>query len=493
MKILNESNFKGNILNAAKWSSITEIAVKLVTPVINIILARIISPEEFGIVATAMMIVSFADMFADAGFQKYLVQHEFKDETEKARNANVAFLTNLTISLFLCLLIFIFKDFLAIQVGNPGLGNVVFVASLQLMLTSFSSIQMALYRRSFEFKSLFIVRIISAFVPIIITLPLAFLGFGYWSIILGNLSRQLVDAIILTAKSKWKPSFYYDFKILKEMFSFSIWSLVEAFSIWLTTWADSFVIGRALNPYYLGLYKTSTSTVNALFSIITGSTTPVLFSSLSRLQNDEEIFNRVFLRFQRLVSIIVLPLGVGVFMYSDLATQFLLGDQWSEASAVIGIWALTSSLMIVLGNYCSELYRAKGRPKLSFLAQLLHLIFLVPACLISARYGFWALVYTRSLMRFQFILVHFIIMKVIIKFPIGKILKNISPATISTFVMWIFGYFIQQILSGILWSFVGILCCACVYVTVLMIFPSIRKEIYSLIIGRRQSRKYYTN
>lgn len=483
--ILGEKNLNEKIINAAKWSSITEVVVKLISPIINMILARVIAPEEFGVVATATMIVSFADMFSDAGFQKYLVQHNFKDDQEKRDNANVAFWTNLSISLLICMGIFIFRHPLARVVGNPGLGNVVFIASLQLLLTAFSSIQMALYRRDFDFRTLFVSRVISALIPVFVTLPLAYFGFSYWSIIIGNLARQLSDAIILSFRSKWKPKFYYNFNILKEMFSFSIWSLVEAFSIWLTTWADSFIIGRYLTPYYLGLYKNSTSMVNALFTIITGATTPVLFSSLSRLQEDDTKFNQIFLRFQKLVSIIVFPMGVGVFLYSDLATKLLLGEQWLEASNVIGIWALTSSLMIVLGNYCSELYRAKGRPKLSFLAQVLHLVFLIPACIISAQYGFWALVYTRSLMRIQFILVHFIIMKVVIKFPIWDLFKNIFPATISTLLMFIVGYFVKQLNNGILWSIIGIGICALIYFICLSIFPSVRSEVKAFMTSRK--------
>lgn len=483
--ILGEENLNEKIINAAKWSSITEVVVKLISPIINMILARVIAPEEFGVVATATMIVSFADMFSDAGFQKYLVQHNFKDDQEKRDNANVAFWTNLSISLLICMGIFIFRHPLARVVGNPGLGNVVFIASLQLLLTAFSSIQMALYRRNFDFRTLFVSRVISALIPVLVTLPLAYFGFSYWSIIIGNLARQLSDAIILSFRSKWKPKFYYSFNILKEMFSFSIWSLVEAFSIWLTTWADSFIIGRYLTPYYLGLYKNSTSMVNALFTIITGATTPVLFSSLSRLQEDDTKFNQIFLRFQKLVSIIVFPMGVGVFLYSDLATKLLLGEQWLEASNVIGIWALTSSLMIVLGNYCSELYRSKGRPKLSFLAQVLHLVFLIPACIISAQYGFWALVYTRSLMRIQFILVHFIIMKVVIKFPMWDLFKNIFPATISTLLMFIVGYFVKQLNNGILWSIIGIGICALIYFICLSIFPSVRSEVKAFVTSRK--------
>ncbi len=153
--MLKDEKFSSKIVNATKWSSITEIAAKIVSPVTNMILARIISPEAFGVVATITMIMSFADMFTDAGFQKYLVQHEFKDENEKFENANVAFWTNLGISIFLWVIIIIFRDYISKLVGNPGLGNVIAIACVQLLLTSFSSIQMALYRRDFDFKTLF--------------------------------------------------------------------------------------------------------------------------------------------------------------------------------------------------------------------------------------------------------------------------------------------------------------------------------------------------
>ena len=482
---MKEFNLKNDILNAAKWSSITEILVKLVSPVINMILARILAPQAFGVVATTTMIVSFADMFTDAGFQKYLVQRDFKDEKTKYQNADVAFWTNLTISFILCLSIFLFKEQLASLVGNPGLGNVVAISSLQLLLTAFSSIQMALYRRDFDFKTLFVVRLISAFIPVIVTLPLAFIGLGYWSIIIGNLLVQLTNAFILTLKSKWKPGLFYSFSILKEMFSFSMWSLIEAISIWLTTWIDTFIIGNFLSQYYLGLYKTSTSMVNSLLVIITGATTPVLFSSLSRLQDREEVFNKVFLTFQRIISLIVFPLGIGVYLYSDLATDLLLGSQWNEASKVVGIWALTSSVMIVYGNYCSEIYRAKGQPKLSFIAQILHLIVLIPACIISARYGFWALVYTRSLIRLQFIVVHFFIMKYAIKFPLKSILLNTFPTALSAVGMGVIGFYIKDISNQLIWEILSIGICMAVYIVLLMMFPSIRRDI------KEFSRKYF--
>ncbi|WP_394238287.1 lipopolysaccharide biosynthesis protein [Niallia oryzisoli] len=467
-------------MNATKWSALTQIAAKIVSPITNMVLARLLAPEAFGVVATVTMIASLADMFTDAGFQKYLVQHEFKDEEDKHKNANVAFLTNFAISILLWGLIILFSEQIAVLVGNPGLGNVIAVACIQLPLTAFSSIQMALYRRDFDFKTLFIVRMVSIFIPFVVTIPFALLGLGYWALIIGTIFMQLSNAVILTIKSKWKPRWFYRLGILKEMLSFSIWSLIESISIWLTTWVDVFIISSMLSEYYLGIYKTSTTMVNALMALITASIVPILFSTLSRLQNNNELFNRAYFKMQRVVSIIVLPLGIGVFLYSDLATQILLGDQWGEASKIIGIWALTSSIMIVFGHFCSEVYRAKGRPKLSFLGQLLHLVVLIPTCLIGAKYGFWVFIFARSWIRMQFVLVHFILMKVSIGIPVLKTIKNVFPSAITAVVMGLLGYLLQQINNGMLWDILSIIICALFYFGILFLFPSMRKDIFGL-------------
>lgn len=479
---MEDRQLKKKVVNAAKWSSITQIVSKIITPLTNMILARILVPEAFGVIATITMIISFAEMFTDGGFQKYLVQHDFKSNKAKIESANVAFWTNFGVSLFLWAIIALFSEQIAVMVGNPGLGTVIIIACVQLPLTSFSSIQMALYRRNFDFKTLFAVRSIGILIPFVVTIPLAFMGLSYWSLIIGMICMQLFNAIILTMKSKWKPSFFYEYKVLKEMISFSIWSLIEAISIWLTVWVDTFIIGYFLSQYYLGIYKTSTIMVNSLLGLITAAIIPVLFSTLSRLQHDDSKFNNVFFKFQRLASILVFPLGVGVYLYSDLATQIMLGDQWREASNVIGIWALTSAIMIVFGNFYSEVYRAKGKPKLSFIAQLLHLIVLIPACIIAAGYGFWPLVFVRAGIRLQFILVHFVIMKLIIHISVLETIKNVLPSMIAVTGMAVFGFLLKGINQGVLWSIASIVLCAFFYLIILFLFPKTRRELINLSV-----------
>ena len=147
-------NISEKVNSASKWSLITELLSKLVSPVMNMILARLLAPEAFGMVATITMVTSFADIFTDAGFQKFLVQGEFKGDNELDKSTNVAFWTNFSISMIAWVLIVTFRHQLAMAVGNQGLGNALAIAACTIPLTSFSSIQMARYRRDFDFRTL---------------------------------------------------------------------------------------------------------------------------------------------------------------------------------------------------------------------------------------------------------------------------------------------------------------------------------------------------
>lgn len=469
------------LANATKWSTITEIVAKLIMPITNMVLARLLTPEAFGVVATITMIITFAEIFTDAGFQKYLIQHEFKDDQDKEESTNVAFWSNLTLSLFLWLVIGIFAEPLARVVGNPGLGDVITIACLSIPLAAFSSIQMALYKRAFDFKTLFKARIAGILVPIVVTIPLAIITKSFWALVIGTIVTNVVNAVVLTYYSAWKPRLFYSFAKLKEMLSFSIWSMIEAITIWMTGYIDIFIIGVFLNEYLLGVYKTSMTTVGQITALITAATTPILFSALSRLQNNRSEFEALFFKFQKMVGLLVIPLGVGIFCFKDLITQILLGGQWGEAANFIGLWGLTSALTIVLSHYSSEVYRSIGRPKLSALAQFLHIIVLCPAMLIAVDYD-WETVYiTRSLVRLELIAVNLIIMQVVINMSTYAMIKNIMPSVLASVVMGIVGVAMLTISPSIIWAMFSLLVCVGIYLFTVTRFNNERQVIKSFV------------
>lgn len=257
-----KKNDNNTVISATKWSAVTELAARLIGPISTIALARILTPEAFGVLVTAQMVISFAEIFTDAGFQKYIIQHAFKDNDTLYKSTTVAFWSNLIFSLIVWAGICIFSTQLAHLVGNDGYGIVIAVSCICIPLAAFSSIQMALFKRKLDFKTLFLVRLIGIMIPLFVTIPLAFLTRSYWSLIIGMIALNISNAIVLMCKSPWKPKWFYDISVFKEMFSFSMWSMVEAISIWLTGYLDIFIIGTVLDTYYMGVYRTAITTVD---------------------------------------------------------------------------------------------------------------------------------------------------------------------------------------------------------------------------------------
>lgn len=484
---------------AVAWSSITEILAKIVTPIVNLVLARVLTPSAFGAVATINMVITFAEIFTDAGFQKYVIQHEFSSDEELNRNTNVAFWTNFTVSTLIVAVIVIFRHQIAALVGSPELGNAIAIASLMIIMVSFSSIQSARFKRALDFKSLFFVRIGGALIPLVVTIPLAFALRSFWALVIGSLAVKVFNAVVLTLKSKWKPSLYYDFRLFKQMFSFSAWTLLESISVWLTINADIFIVGNILSEHYLGIYKTSMTTVNSYIAIITGAILPVLFSTLSKCQNDNAQFSDVFFRFQKYVSIFVIPMSVGMFIYSDLVTDILLGDQWGEAAGFVGLWGLTSGFTVVFANFASEVYRSRGNPKLSMLAQVILIAALIPTVLITSQKSFETLYISRSLLRVLFIILNIIFMRCIYKLSITRMLVNLFPSIVATAIMAGAGIGLSFVMDAFWWDIICVLICIIVYFAALLgLFPKLRRELLSIapvrkIIGKFKRKKESVN
>lgn len=490
--MLSDSTLAEKVGSASRWSLLTEIASKVMPPITNTILARLLTPEAFGMVATVTMVTSFAEVFADAGFQKYIVQKDFQDEEELNCSTNVAFWTNLGISLLLWIFIFLFRDLLAKAVGNPGLGNALAVSAISLPLVSFSSIQMARFRRDFEFKTLFEIRLITIFIPMIVTIPLAFLLRNFWAIIIGNIIVYVSNAIVVMIRAPWNPSLFFSIEMLKNMFSFSGWLLIERLLGWANLNVGIFLVGRFLSDYYLGIYKTSMAYANQVIGIIISAFSPVLLSALSRLKDDEKEFNTFFYEFERSISIVIIPLGIGIFVYRDLFTEILLGGQWAEAANFIGLWALLRSLQTVFGMFSAEVFVAKGKPYLGAVEQLLTLLVLIPTLAISAKKGYEVLYLARCLVVFWAIVEEMILLKIAANISLFKIAKSSLPYLVTSILMGILGHTLIGLFEGYVWLCLSILICILFYFGNLLIFSTTRQHLLSIVKSMKRVTKLFT-
>lgn len=479
--------------HAAKWSLLTELIARIIAPVTQLVLARLLTPEAFGVVATVVMVTSFAGMLSDAGFQKYLIQREFKNDETLDRSANVAFWSSMALAIILFTLIIIFRDPIAVVVGNPGLGFPLAVASFTLPLTVFVSIQQALFQRVFEYKKILPIRVGSAFVTLIVAVPLALVGFGFWSLILGVLASTLVNAIALTIVSPWKPRLFYSLTLLREMFAFSGWSLLEALSIWLTTWAGTFIVSSLFSLHELGLYRQPMTVVNSIFALVTSATTPILFSALSRLQFKPGQFRAFFLNFQFTVALFVLPAGVCAYFYRDFLTAVLFGPQWSEAALMFGLWGVSTGFMIVLSNYSSEVFRALGKPRISLYSQLVYMLAMAPALYFAAVDGFVTFVIVNAAVRVVAIVVKQVLIFLVAGIGFLQVLKNLRAPLVAVGVMGCLAAWLAPVAEdNWVWLILGIAACVCAYSAICLCFRAPREIFLRAATRARKGRSEVT-
>lgn len=481
------NNVANRMANATKWSAITEILSKLVTPVSSMVLARILAPEVFGVVTSVNLVTSFCDVFADAGFQKYIIQRKNNEKKTLDHICNVAFWTNLFISLMIWFGIFVFADSISSLVGSPGKGMALTVACGNLPLHAFTSIQNARLKRDMDFKKLFYVRGLTILIPFVITIPLALMTHSFWALIVGTIAMNLATAIVMYVIIEWKPKFDFDFCTLKSIFGFSIWSLFESILVWVINWGDTFVIGRLLSQYYLGLYKTSMNIVNQIIGVVSATLTPVLLSALSRAQDDDGEFRKIYYNTSFYTGILLIPMGVGMYVYRDLMCEIALGSAWSEAASMMGIWGLVSSVAIIFNSYNGCVLIAKGKPRISVIIQLIQIAVIIPAVCYTAILDFETLSYTRSLVRFVGMFLYAITVWSMYKLSTIKLLKMLVPVVTGTVVMGVVGVVCLRYSKWIVMDILSIAVCCLVYLAILMIFPITRSIVCKTMSTLRSS------
>ncbi len=484
------NSLESKVVTATKWSALTEIATKLISPIAGMILARLLTPEAYGAVATTTIIISFAEMLTDAGFQRYLIQHDFDNDEDKYKCADTAFWLNLTLSVVAWFVIVLFRHPLAQLVGSPELGNAIAIACTIIPITAFSSIQAGFYKRDLNFKPLFNARMIVIAIPFCITIPLALWLRNYWALIAGSIAHSIIYAIVLAINSKWKPSLRFSYDKTKDMASFWAWTSVGRIITYITGYIDLFLISNKFDQHLLGIYRTSMQTSTHIIALISAIVVPVLLPTYSKTQNDHQKLRKTILNIQKHLGILLLPIGLGVFLYSDLITKILLGSQWDEAAPIIGIWGLMHAFTLLLSRNYTNAFIAIGKPKIPVIIQAIYAAILIPAIILSADISFNCVYITRSFMRIWHIALNMLFIFITIKLSIFKTFRNLIPEFAGCLALFIISTLLSSISNSSYWQLFSIIIIAATYFSIIFLFRKERVIIHHTVRFIKRQLKF---
>lgn len=369
-------------MGGAVWVLLAFFAGRTLGIATNLVLARLLSPDDFGLVGFSMIMIGAFTTLQDLGVPASIVY----SKRNVAAIGNTALSINVIAATVLFGAALLISPFLASIGGDEDIAPVAIVLAFGLIVSALGSVQRALLVKELAFRRKFIPDFVPLIVSGIASITLAFLGFGAWSLVIGYLAKETMSTLLLWSLSPLRPRPHFDWPIARELLGYGKHVSMTSVVGFVALNVDYFIVGHAFGTYDLGLYSLA-FTISNLSAIAIGQTTQtVMFPAYSRIRDNIDELLRAFGNTFTLVSILSITAAIALFVAGPTFVPLVFGDRWRGIGPPLQMLAIYSCLRTIAMGF-SPLYRAVGRPNLEFRLNLVRLVLMVPLMLYLTRYG----------------------------------------------------------------------------------------------------------
>ena len=389
-----ESDFQvGLVIQAArsvKWAFLYNIVPRLVTPFSTMILAALLTPADFGLVAIATFVTALGLIVVDLGLGKAVIQRQ----THVYEAASISFWVCLLMSIGLYITLWIAAPWISVAYNNDEVRDVIRVAGLFLPLTALATIPKALLRRNMEFRRLFWVNSSFLIIQAVVSVLLAVAGVGAWAMIWGQLVGMVISTGISWGLARWRPVFIINWPVLCSMLGFSIWVMASGLQNWLFSYADNAIAGLFLGLHGLGTYSLGFNFATLIPGFLVAALSDVAYPIFCKLQRNPQEIGQNLVKLQRLTGTILFPIALGLAAIGPSVVELLYGQKWNRLGIVIGILVIMPGLSHIW-SLNENAYQAVGRPDVWTKVAGFSLLILLPMLWVAAPYGLLIFTFTR--------------------------------------------------------------------------------------------------
>lgn len=318
---------KSNILSSLFWKLMERGGTQGIQFIVQIVLARLLAPEQFGTVAIVMVFIQLAQVFVQSGFNTALIQKKDADEEDFSS----IFYLSIAIAGFLYILIYISAPYIANFYNDDILIPVLRVLSLTLFAGAFNSIQNAFVSRHLLFKKLFKSSLGAILISGVLGILAAYQGLGIWALVIQQLVNQFSITIIMWFTVKWRPKLVFSLSKVRELFSYGSKLLASSLIDTLYRNLRTIIIGRMYTPAMLGYYNRGEQFPKLIVSNINGSIQSVMLPTLSAHQDDKKRVKKMMRRAIVSSSFLIFPMMVGMAVVAEPLVKIVLTDKWLPA------------------------------------------------------------------------------------------------------------------------------------------------------------------
>ena len=371
-------NLRQKVTQSVFWVGVSMLGARAVGFLIQVVLARILVPEYFGLVHLCTLTMDALYLFGEMGFSAALIYR--KDRVQEA--ADVTLFAAAGTALALYAVAFAGAPVVGTFFRNPQVPSVLRVLAVVMVINSLGQVPFVLLARELDFRRRLVPDLLPAFGYGLVAVSLALSGLGVWSLVVGRIAEAVLRVVLVWWVVSWRPTWTFDWDLAKEMFAYGRHIIASKILVFGITNVDDVFVGRMTSAADLGYYGLAYSLSNLPATQITNLVNQIMFPALSKLQDEPERMRRVFFQSMRYVSLLAIPIAVATIAFARDFVYVVYGTKWAPAIVPIQLLGIYGGIRAVAANM-GNVFKAGGHPQwLTYIALwrlATMLLFLYPA------------------------------------------------------------------------------------------------------------------
>lgn len=383
-----EQSLKSKTIKGTMWSAIDSFSRMGIMFIVSIILARLLSPEEYGLIGILTIFISIFNTIVDSGFANAII----RKKDAQSVDFSTAFYTNIALSFAMAATFFACAHPIASFFGRPELVSLTQVMSVIVIINGFCIVQRSIVTRNIDFKTQTKITLASCLTSAVVGISMAYMGFGVWALVAQQITSQTVTLVLYWTFSTWYPKLEFCWKSFHEMWSFG-WKLLVS-SLLDTTWKEVYqvVIGKCYSPATLGLYTRAVQFRNLCSSNVTSIVQRVSYPVLSTIQDESERLKSGYQRIVKTTMFITIVLLMGMSACAKSMILVLIGTKWMDCVPMLQILCI-SGIFYPMHAINLNILAVKGRTDYSLKLEIIKKIIAVCPLLLGVFVGiYWMLI-----------------------------------------------------------------------------------------------------
>ncbi len=436
------TSLKQKTATGLKWSSIESFSSQGISFVIGIIIARILSPSDYGIIGMILIFTEVSAVFINGGFSAALIRKQNRTESD----LSTVFYYNIAVSLFFYLVLFVSAPYIAAFYDSPVLTMVVRVVSLNMVIGALGSIQSTILNIAIDFKTQTKITVITLIITGTIGISMAYNGYGVWALVFQGLASTVISTVLLWFFIGWKPKLVFSLNSFKELFGFGSKLMLSGLLDTVYRNIYQVVIGKKFTSAELGFFTRAKGLAQLPSSNITNIIQRVTFPVLSEMQDNITQLGNNYRKLLKMSAFIIFPLMMLLFGLAEPLIKILLTDKWLPAVPMLQVLCF-SYMFYPIHAINLNLLQVKGRSDLFLRLEIIKKVMITIVLFATAPFGVLVMCYGIIVTSVLALIINTFYTGKLINVGFFKQIKDIFPIMILSFITGFLAYLPSMILT----------------------------------------------